>query len=118
MCVPIAAAGTDPENTSTTSADFRTTSAAAEVFGNELNGSDSQNTCYNNNILVRTQDHFRKSGDTQHPEDDCVHASARVCDPEVAEVQNPISLDTHPITDSESQNSPLPLPQVQKSAEG
>ena len=108
----------DPENTSTTSADFRTTSAAAEVFGNELNGSDSQNTCYNTNILVRTQDHFRKSGDTQHPEDDCVHASACVCDPEVAEVLNSISLDTQPITDRESQNSPLPLPQVQKSAEG
>ncbi len=107
----------DPDNTSTTSADFRNTSAAAEVFGNELNGLDLPNTHYNKNKLLCTSDHFRKPRVTQHPENEGVYASACVCDPEVAEVQNPISLDTIPIAEKAPKNSPLPLPQVRKSAE-
>jgi len=108
----------DPEITSTTSADFRTTSAAAEVFGNAGNGSDQENEDYNKNKLLCTHDHFRKSQDTQHPERDIVPASACVCDPEVAEVQESNPAHSPPIPDSETQNPPLPLPQVRKSAEG
>jgi len=108
----------DPDIPSTISADFRDTSTAAEVIETSLNGPDLPNTYNNKNKLLCTGDHFHRSQDTKQPENGGVHTSACVCDREVVEVQNPISLHSPQITKIEVKNSPLPLPQVQRSAEG
>jgi len=77
---------------STTSADFRNTSAVAEVIETSFYGPDLPNTTYNKNKFLCTRDHFRRSQDTKPPENGGVHIAACVCKQEVAEVQNPMSL--------------------------
>jgi len=100
------------------SADFRDTSTAAEVKKTSFNSPDLPNTNNNKNKLLCTGDHFRRSQDTKQPGNERVHPSACVCDREVVEVQNPISLHSPQIAKKEVIRSPLALPQVQRSAEG
>jgi len=102
----------DDTNTSTTSADFRNTSATAEVFGNEREGSDSPDNEYNKNKFLSTNDHFRKSPGSQYPVRDDAHASLCLCDPEVAEVQKSIPDKTPAIDENTVQDAPIPLQQI------
>jgi len=87
-------------------------------------GPDLQNMNDNKNKFVYRRDHFRRSQNTKQPENRAarktggVHAQACGCDPENAEVSDPISLNSSQISKKEVVRSPLPLPHVWKSAEG
>lgn len=65
----------------------------------------------NKNTLLCTKVSFRTSGYTQHHGCNEDHASACVCDSEIAAGQNPIPSHSAPIDDSATKYSPLSFPQ-------
>ncbi|MDH7511196.1 MAG: hypothetical protein QHH04_09185 [Methanolinea sp.] len=98
--------------TSAPSADFRNTSAGAEVSGNNEEGSDSLNNEYNKSTYICTRDHFRICPGSRKPVEDTACVSARVCDPEIAEVQKSKNDESPPIVANVPEISPFALPQT------
>jgi len=81
--------GDDTSKTSKNPDDFHRDASNVEVFGNELNEPDSENTPNNNSTLLCTHDHFNKSPETQQPKEGGACASACHCDPGIVEVLSP-----------------------------
>jgi hypothetical protein len=93
----------DPDNPSAPAAissNIRDVSMDAAGFENNAGSSDSPFTNNNKNKLLCTKVSFRRCGYTQHPEYDEDHASACVCDLEIAAGQNSIPSYSAPIDDS------------------
>ncbi|OPY46752.1 MAG: hypothetical protein A4E42_00405 [Methanoregulaceae archaeon PtaU1.Bin222] len=118
----------DPSAPSADSSDIRDVSMDAAGYENNGEGSDSPFTNNNKNKLLCTKVSFRTSGYTQHPICDEDHASACVCDSEIAAGHNSIPSHSAPIDEPATEYSPLSFPQsfpqgqkagnMQQSAEG
>jgi len=94
-----------------TSPDFPGTSAAAEGIEIEGKGADSENTEYNKNTYICTEDYFPTFPGSQRPVDEGACASLCVCDPGSVEVQKQDREESPSNGERNSQEPPLSLHQ-------
>jgi hypothetical protein len=99
------------------SADFRTSSAPAEIQENESKGSIQQIKSTDTHMCVRDLVPFRKRGLTQNPVEASGDESRSLCDPRPAEGQIVNAENTAPIDEPGKGRTPISLQHLQKPAE-